>query len=333
MGPLIPETYGGSFSDVLSYGIICEELARIDWVIASVVSVSNSLVGSSILRFGSEAQKQRWLPRIADGSCLSSACLTEPGGGTDLPSMQTTATRVSGGWKLDGTKVFISHAAHAGLFFVVATLDRAQKHKGVTAFLVDPKTPGITIGEFPMRTLKRDNLAEVHFEAAVVPDEALLGEPGGGFPVLGGALDMGRFSVAARCVGQAQRCIDLAVPYAMQRQAFGQRIGEFQLIQQKVADMACRTQAARAIVYQLGRMKDRGVPRASMESSMAKLMASQAAVANALDAMQIHGGYGLSEEYEVGRLLLEAKSLEFGEGTSELHTKLIAEFMLGIRKQ
>jgi alkylation response protein AidB-like acyl-CoA dehydrogenase len=198
---------------------------------------------------------------------------------------------------------------------------------------VDPKTPGITIGEFPMRTLKRDNLAEVHFEGAFVPDEGLLGEPGGGFPVLGSALDMGRFSVAARCVGQAQRCIDLAVPYAMQRQAFGQKIGEFQLIQQKIADMACRTQAARGIVYQLGRMKDQGVPRASMESSMAKLMASQAAVANALDAMQIHGGYGLSEEYEVGRLLLEAKSLESGEGTSELHTKLIAEFMLGIRKQ
>ena len=333
MGPLIPEEYGGSYSDVLSYGVICEELARIDWVIASVVSVSNSLVASSILRFGSEAQKQRWLPRIADGSCLTSACLTEPGGGTDLQSMQTTAKRVPGGYRLDGTKVFISHAAHAGLFFVVATLDREQKHKGVTAFLVDPKTPGITIGDFPMRTLKRDNLAEVHFEGAVVPDEGLIGEPGGGFPVLGGALDMGRFSVAARCVGQAQRCIDLAVPYAMQRQAFGQRIGEFQLIQQKIADMTCRTQAARSIVYQLGRMKDRGVPRASMESSMAKLMASQAAVANALDAMQIHGGYGLSEEYEVGRLLLEAKSLEFGEGTSELHTKLIAEFMLGLRKQ
>jgi alkylation response protein AidB-like acyl-CoA dehydrogenase len=333
MGPLIPEEYGGSFSDVLSYGVICEELARIDWVIASVVSVSNSLVATSILRFGSEAQKQRWLPRIADGSCLTSACLTEPGGGTDLPNMQTTATRVGGGWRLDGTKVFISHAAHASLFFVVATLDRAQKHKGVTAFLVDPKTPGISIGEFPMRTLKRDNLAEVHFEGAVVPDEGLIGEPGGGFPVLGSALDMGRFSVAARCVGQAQRCIDLAVPYAMQRQAFGQRIGEFQLIQQKIADMACSTQAARSIVYQLGRMKDRGVPRASMESSMAKLMASQAAVANALDAIQIHGGYGLSEEYEVGRLLLEAKSLEFGEGTSELHTKMIAEFMLGLRKQ
>jgi alkylation response protein AidB-like acyl-CoA dehydrogenase len=334
LGPMIPEEYGGSFSDYTSYGIICEELARVDWVIASVVSVSNSLAARSILAFGTDAQKQRWLPGIAKGEVICSACLTETGGGTDLGNLKTVAKKVPGGWRVTGTKVFISHAAHAGLFLLVASVDLAKKHGGVTAFLVDPKnTPGLTIGEFPMRTLKRDNLAEVHFEEAFLPDDALLGEPGKGFPVLGSALDTGRFSVAARCVGQAQRCIDLALPYALQREAFGQRIGEFQLIQQKITDMTCRTQAARGIVYQLGRMKDQGVARASMESSMAKLMASQAAVANALDAIQIHGGYGLSEEYEVGRLLLEAKSLEFGEGTSELHTKLIAEFMLGIRKQ
>ncbi len=334
MGPLISEEYGGSYSDAMTYGIIVEELARIDWVIASVVSVSNSLVATALGSFGTEEQKQRYLPAIARGECLASACLTEPGGGTDLPNMQTTATKVDGGWKITGTKVFISHAAHAGVFFVVASVDRAKKHKGVTAFLVDPgQTEGIRIGEFPMRTLKRDNLAEVHFEDAFVPDDAILGEPGKGFPVLGSALDMGRFSVAARCVGQAQRCLDLALPYALEREAFGQKIGEFQLIQKKIADMTCRTQAARNAVYQLGRMKDQGVGRASMEASLAKLVSSQAAVDNALDAIQIYGGYGLSGEYEVGRLLLEAKSLEFGEGTSELHTKMIAEFMLGIRKQ
>jgi alkylation response protein AidB-like acyl-CoA dehydrogenase len=333
IAPMIPEEYGGSFVDVMTYGIICEELARIDWVVASVVSVTNSLLAGSILRFGSEDQKRRWLPAMADGSCLTSACLTEPGGGTDLASLRTRAVKVEGGWRLTGTKVFISHAAHAGLFLVVATVDREKKHRGVTAFLVDPRTEGIRIGDFPMRTLKRDNLAEVHFEDAFVPDQGLLGAPGGGFPVLGSALDTGRFSVAARCVGQAQRCIDLAVPYSLAREAFGQKIAEFQMIQKKIADMACRTQAARSLVYQLGRMKDAGVPRASMEASMAKLMASQAAVQNALDAIQIHGGYGLSEEYEVGRLLLEAKALEFGEGTSELHNKIIAEFMLGVRKQ
>ena len=260
MGPMIPEEYGGSFSDVVSYGIICEELARCDWVVASVVSVANSLCASGILKFGSDQQKQRWLPKIASGEVICSACLTEPGGGTDLGNMQTTATKVDGGYQLNGTKVFISHAAHAGLFFVVASVDRSKKHKGVTAFLVDPKSEsakGIKIGKFPMRTLKRDNLAEVFFENAFVPDEALLGEPGRGFPVLGSALDTGRFSVAARCVGQAQRCLDLALPYAGERQAFGQPIGRFQLIQQKITDMTTRLAQARHVVYQLGRIPTR----------------------------------------------------------------------------
>jgi alkylation response protein AidB-like acyl-CoA dehydrogenase len=332
MGPLIPEAYGGSRSDVVSYGLICEEIARIDWVLASVISVSNSLCASSILLHGSEAQRQHWLPRIAQGTCLGSACLTEPGGGTDLGAMQTTATRAPGGYLLNGSKVFISHAAHAGLFFVVATLDRDLRHGGVTAFLVDPKlTSGIAVRELPMRTLRRDNLAEVTFEDAFVTDDAVLGAPGKGFPILGAALDMGRYSVAARCVGQAQRCLDLALPYARERKAFGQAIGEFQLVQQKLTDMICRTEQARLLVYRLGRMKDAGIERASMEASMAKLTASRAAVQNALDAIQIFGAYGLSEEYEVGRLLLEAKALELGEGTSELHTALIAEYALGLR--
>ena len=333
MGPMIPEEYGGSFSDVLTYGIICEELARVDWVTASVVSVSNSLVAGSILAFGTDEQKKRWLPGIAAGDVICSACLTEPGGGTDLGNMRTTATKVDGGYQLNGTKVFISHAAHASLFFVVASIDLEKKHKGVTAFLVDPKeTQGIQIGDFPMRTLKRDNLAEVNFVDAFVPEEWVLGEAGKGFPVLGSALDTGRFSVAARCVGQAQRCLDLALPYAMDREAFGQPIGGFQLIQQKITDMTTRVQQARMIVYQLGRMKDAGVKRASMESSMAKLLASQAATQNALDGMQVFGGYSCTAEYEIGRLLLEAKALEFGEGTSELHTKIVAETMLGLRK-
>jgi len=333
IAPMIPEEYGGSYVDVVTYGLICEEIARVDWVVASVVSVTNSLVAGSILSNGSEAQKQRWLPPLARGEILSSACLTEPGGGTDLGNMRSTATREPGGWRLRGTKVFISHAAHAGLFFVVASVDLAKKHKGVTAFLVDPQSEGIGIGEFPMRTLKRDNLAEVHFDGVFVPDDGVLGEAGGGFPVLGAALDMGRYSVAARCVGQSQRCIDLALDYAKEREAFGQKIGEFQMIQQKIADMICRTEGARGVVYRLGRMKDAGVERATLEASLAKLMSSEAATYNALDSIQIHGGYGVSEEYEVGRLLLEAKALEFGEGTSELHRKLIAEHALGIRSR
>ena len=329
--PIIPERYGGSGTDVVTYGVICEELARIDWVVASVVSVTNSLVAGSILRFGTDAQKDKWLPSICDGSVLTSACLTEPGGGSDLAGIQTRAAKIEGGWRLDGAKVFISHAAHAGVLLVAATIDPEQRHRGVTTFLVEPSLAGVEIAEVPMRTLKRDNLAIIHFDGVEVEDAAVLGEVGGGFPILGAALDMGRFSVAARCVGQAQRAIDLTVPYATEREAFGQRIGEFQMIQQKIADMICRTEAARSIVYRLGRMKDAGVERCSLEASMAKLMASEAATKNALDAIQIFGGYGFSAEYEVGRLLLEAKTLEVGEGTSELHRKLIAEFGLGLR--
>lgn len=332
MGPMIPEAYGGSFSDVVSYGVICEELARVDWVVASVVSVANSLVAGSLLRFGTKAQKERFLPGIARGEIVCSACLTEPRGGTDLGNMDTTATKVDGGWLLNGTKVFISHAEHARLFFIVATIDRSRKHKGVTAFVADPRAmKGMRLGAFPMRTLKRDNLAEVHFEDCFVPDEAVLGEPGGGFPILGSALDLGRYSVAARCVGQSQRAIDLAIPYALERTAFGQRIAEFQLVQSKIADMVARTEQARLLVYRLGRMKDAGLERCSLESSLAKLKASQAATQNALDGMAIFGGYSVTAEYEIGRLLMEAKALEFGEGTSDLHQKLIAEFALGLR--
>ena len=331
LAPLIPDTYGGSFSDVVSYGIVCEELARVDWVIASAVSVANSLVGSSILRFGTDDQRRRWLPLLAGGEILASACLTEPSGGTDLAGMRTRATAVADGWLLSGSKVFISHAAEAGIFLVAATVDPAQAHRGVTMFLFDPARPGVKINPLPMRTLKRDNVAEVHFDEVHVASDEILGEPGRGFPILGAALDTGRFSVAARCVGQAQRAIDLTLPYARERRAFGQAIGEFQMVQQKVADMICRTEAARALVYRLGRMKDAGVERCSMEASLAKLMASEAATQNALEAIQIFGGYGFSSEYEVGRLLLEAKTLEVGEGTSELHRKLIAEFGLGLR--
>ena len=331
LAPMIPESYGGSFSDVLTYGIVCEELARVDWVVASAVSVANSLVGTSILKFGTSEQKQRWLPLLATGEILASACLTEPAGGTDLASMKTRATRIDGGWELSGSKVFISHAAEAGVFLVAATMDPNLGHRGVTMFLVDPSVDGIKVSPLPMRTLQRDNVAEVHFDDVRVDDKALLGEVGGGFPILGTALDTGRFSVAARCVGQAQRALDLTLPYAMDRRAFGQPIGGFQMVQQKIADMICRTEAARALVYRLGRMKDAGVERCSMEASMAKLLASEAATQNALDAIQVHGGYGFSSEYEVGRLLLEAKTLEIGEGTSELHRKLIAEFGLGIR--
>ena len=231
--PLIPARYGGAHTDVTTYGVICEELARIDWVVASVVSVTNSLVGGSIAQFGTEAQKDRWLPAICDGSVLTSACLTEPEGGSDLAGVRTRAVKTTGGWRLEGSKVFISHAAHAGVMLVAATVEPKRRHRGVTVFLVDPKVDGVKIVKLPMRTLKRDNLAAIHFDGPLVGEDAVLGEVGRGFPILGAALDMGRFSVAARCIGQAQRAIDLCTPYAIERKAFGRPIGEFQMIQKK----------------------------------------------------------------------------------------------------
>jgi len=331
LGVLVPEKYGGAGLDHLSYGLICEELARVDWVSASVVSVQNSLVNSAILNFGTEEQKDRYLRPLARGEYQSSACLTEPSGGTDLASIQTTARRDGDNYILNGAKIFISHAAHAHVLYTIATIDRSLKHKGVCVFIIEKDTPGITIRPVPMHTLRRDNIAEVVLEDVKVSAKNLLGEEGGGFKILGASLDTGRFSVACRCIGQAQACIDASKKYAMERTQFGQEIGKFQQIQQMIADMISRTEAARLLVYQLGRLKDAGVARASMTASMAKLLASEVCFDCAADAVQIHGGYGLAEEFPVGRYLLESKVLHIGEGTSQLHRILIAEYALGIR--
>ena len=331
LGPLVPEEYGGGGMGFLSYGILCEELARADWVTASVVSVQNSLVASGILRAGTDEQKQHWLPRLATGEALSSACLTEPGGGTDLASLRTTARREGDGYVLDGAKVFISHAEHAQVFFVLASVDVSKKHKGVTIFLVDPSTEGVEIHPFDMHTLRRDNIAEVVFENAFVPASARLGEEGAGFPIVGASLDTGRYSVACRCLGAAQAALDASLSYAREREQFGQEIGRFQMIQQMIADMGARIEATRALLYRLGALKDSGAERVSLESSMGKLLASDLAFDAAADAIQIHGGYGLADEYSVGRLLLEAKALQIGEGTNQLQRKLIAEYLLGYR--
>lgn len=332
VGPLIPQEYGGAGLDYVSYGIICEELARVDWVCASVVSVQNSLVGSAINKFGTEEQKRKYLVPLGKGHYLSSACLTEPGGGSDLASIQTTVRKDDGGYLLNGSKIFISHAEFANVFFVLASIDRSLRHKGICAFIVENPSPGITVRALPMHTLKRDNIAEVTFEDVRVLDENLLGEEGGGFRVVGSALDTGRFSVAARCVGQAQACLDASLKYANEREQFGQLIGRFQMVQQLLADMIVSVETARLLVYRLGQIKDAGVERASLMASMTKLYASEVATKAALDAVQIHGGYGVAAEFPVGRYVLEAKTLEIGEGTSQIHRNLIAEYALGMRR-
>lgn len=333
LGALIPPEYGGAGLDYVSYGILCEEIAYADWVCASAISIQNSLVGSSLVRFGTEAQKRKYLVPLARGEWLSSACLTEPAHGSDLASLETTARLDGDAYVLRGEKVYISHANHANLFFVLATLDRSLRHKGVCAFLVERETPGLETRSLAMHTLKRGDTAQVFFDDVRVPRDNLLGGEGMGFRVVGSALDVGRFSVASRAVGQAQACVDAALDYAGRREQFGQQIGRFQMIQAMLADMLTSVEAARLLCRRVAELKDAGVQRASSEASMAKLYATDVCMRVAEQAVQIHGGYGLTAECAVGRYFQEAKVLQIGEGTNQLQRALIAEYALGYREQ
>jgi len=332
LGAIIPPEWGGSGLDHVSYGLICEEIARVDWVSASVVSIQNSLVGSSILRFGTDEQRERYLRPLATGKTIASAGLTEPSGGSDLAALRTRATKSGGNYLLNGNKTFISHASHADTFLVLATIDAAAKHKGVCAFIVESTTPNFEKRPLKLHGLRRGNTCELFFDDAPVPTANLLGPEREGFKVVTSALDLGRFSVAARCVGQAQACLDASLLYAREREQFGQEIGRFQMVQQMIADMIVRVEAARQLVYRVGRLKDAGVERASFEASMAKLFASDTAMQCVLDAIQIHGGAGLSQDLPLGRYMQEAKVLQIGEGTNQLQRVLIAEYALGYRK-
>jgi len=331
LGAFIPEEYGGAGLDHMSYGIICEEMAYADWVCASVISVQNSLVETGILNFGTEEQKQRYLVPLAKGEMQASSALTEPSGGTDLASLQTTARRDGDYYILNGQKTFCSHANHANLFFTLATIDKSLGRKGICAFLVENPSPGITVNPLNMSTMKRGNIAHIFYDDVRVPKENLLGEEGRGMSVVGTNLSMGRFSVASRCVGQAQACLDAALKYAPERIIFGQKESEFQMVKQMVADMVVSVETARLLVYRLGRLLDANVGRVTSIASMTKLYASEVATQAALHAIQIHGGYGFTEDFPVGRYLLEAKSLEIGEGNSQLHRDILADWAFGVR--
>ncbi|MBA2449538.1 MAG: acyl-CoA dehydrogenase family protein [Chloroflexi bacterium] len=333
LGAIVPPEYEGAGLDYVSYGIVCEEIARADWVCASAISVQNSLVCSSLVRFGSEEQKHRYLLPLARGEWLSSACLTEPSGGSDLASIETTARRDGEAYVLNGEKVYISHANHASLYFVLASVDRSLRARGICAFLVERDTPGLTTRSMAMHTLRRGDTAQVIFEDVRVPRANLLAGEGEGFKVVGAALDVGRFSVASRAVGQAQACVDAALDYARQRRQFGQELGRFQMVQAMLADMVTSVEAARLLCRRVGQLKDAGVARASQEASMAKLFATDVCMKVAEDAVQIHGGYGLEADNPVGRYFQEAKVLQIGEGSNQLQRALIAEYALGYRGQ
>ena len=331
LGAFISEEYGGAGLDHLSYGIICEEIAYADWVCASIISVQNSLVENGILHFGTEEQKQRYLIPLAKGELQASSALSEPGGGTDLASLQTTAKLDGDHYVLNGQKTFCSHASHTNVYFTLATVDKSLGRKGICAFLVENPSPGMEVTPLNMSTMKRGNIAQIFFDDVRVPRENLLGEEGQGMRIVGADLAVGRFSVAARCVGQAQACLDAALNYAAQREIFGKKESEFQMVKQMIADMVVSVDTARLLVYRLGRLMDANVGRLTSIASVTKLYASEVATKAALDAIQLHGGYGFVEDYAVGRYLLESKVLEVGEGNSQLHREIIADWAFGIR--
>ncbi len=330
LGPTIPEEYGGMGLDFISEAIIFEEIGRADSSIRTTLSVQISLTELPILRWGNEEQKRKYLPKLASGEWIGCFGLTEPNAGSDAANQQTRAIKDGNEWVLNGRKMWISNGGVADLAIIFAQTDPEKKHRGIAAFLVETDTPGFSAPEITGKLgLRASSTSELVLEDVRVPEENLLGEVGQGFKIAMSALDDGRYGVAAGCVGIIQACIDASVKYAKERYAFGRPIAAFQLVQELIAEMVLDCEAARLLVYRAGYLKNKGV-RNTRETSLAKWYASEAAVRAALNAIQIHGGYGYSDEYPVERYLRDAKVATLYEGTTQIQKLIIGRFTTGI---
>jgi butyryl-CoA dehydrogenase len=330
LGAIVSEEYGGRGVDYLTYGLIVEEIGRGDSSARTVVSVQTSLVAKTIENWGSEEQKHEWLPRLCSGEALGCFALTEPDTGSDAANQKTRATKVDGGWKISGQKMFISMGNYAQLALVFAQTDPAQGHRGLACFLVPTDSAGFTASEIHGKLgLRASDTAELALDGVEVPDDAMLGEIGDGFKVAMSALDSGRFSVASGCVGISQGCVNASVEYAKSREQFGRPIASFQLVQEMIADMVVDTEAARGLVWRAGWLKDNGKP-STTETSIAKLYATEAAVRNANLAIQVHGGSGYVDDYPVERYLRDARVTTLYEGTSQIQKLIIGRAATGI---
>lgn len=329
-GVFIPEAYGGAGLDVLAYVLALEEICYADAGVGVIMSVQNSLASWPILAFGTEAQKQAYLPRMASGEAIGCYALTEPNAGSDAGSQKTTATVTpEGDYLLNGSKVWITNGPQAQIAVTYANLDPAQRHRGVCAFIVESDWDGFSVGKIEDKLgIHCSGTSELVYEDLRVPKANLLHEERKGFTVAMATLDGGRIGIAAQALGIAQRALDLSVAHANQREQFGKPIGSNQAIQWKIADMRCRIEAARLLTWRAAALKDAG-QRASAECSMAKLMASETANFCAYEAIQIFGGYGFSREYEVERLYRDARITTLYEGTSEIQRLVIAKDTLG----
>jgi short-chain 2-methylacyl-CoA dehydrogenase len=326
-GLTMPEEFGGSGAGAVSSCLMLEELGRADQSVAVTVSVSGGLAGGMIATLGTQAQKETWLPRLATGEILASFALTEPGGGSDAAAAKTTAHLEDGMWVLDGSKSFITNSGTSitGVHVVAAVTEPGGGAHGLSSILVPAGTEGLTVGP-PYRKMgwHASDTHELSFVDCRVPEANLLGDRGRGFAQALSSLVGGRISIAAIAVGLAQACLDHSVAYATEREAFGRPVGGFQLIQGKIADMRAAVESARLLTYRAAWLRDQGRPHVA-EAALAKLVASEAAVACTRDAVQVHGGYGYIEEFPVARLYRDAKVLEIGEGTSEIQRLIIAK--------
>src|SRR5690349_11957133 len=335
MGVQLDEQYGGAGMSAVDYCICIEELARVCPAIALSVAAHNGLCSSHIAMFGSEAQKQRYLPRLVKGEVLGAWCLTEAAAGSDAAAMRTTATRQGECWVINGSKQFITHGTIGGVMVVMAVTDRTKAHRGISAFVVEHGTPGVRPGKKENKLgMRASDTSEVVFSDCRVPEENLLGKRGDGFVNSLQVLDGGRISIAALALGMATGACEAATKYAQERKQFGKPIAEFEGIQFKLADMVTEISAAQMLVYHAAWLADKanangGGIRFTRESSMAKLYASEAAVRVANEAVQVFGGYGFIKDYPAEKFYRDVKLCTIGEGTSEIQRLVIARHILG----
>ncbi len=329
LGVLVPEDYGGAGLDYVSYALIVEELNRGDASVGITMWAHNSLCTNHIALFGSPAQKQTYLPRLASGAVLGAWGLTEPGSGSDAAALRTRAVERDGAWVLNGTKAFITNASVGEIAVVLARTDAEKKSRGISAFILERGTPGFRAGT-PYRKLglHASDTAELVLEEARVPAANLLGERGAGFAQAMTVLEGGRIAMAAMAVGIAQAAVDQAVRYMKQRSAFGKTLAEFNGLQGMLADLVTEVEVARLLTLRAAWLKDQGRP-AMHAAAMAKLFASETAMKAATQAVQIHGGAGYIAEFPVERIFRDAKLTEIGEGTSEIQRLVIAREILG----
>jgi butyryl-CoA dehydrogenase len=329
-GMMMPEEWGGSGLDTISYVLMIEEVARVDAAMATSLSVTNSAVQIPLLNFGTDTQKKKYLRPLASGEYLGAFCLTEAQAGSDAAAIQARAVRQeNGGYKLQGTKTWVTNGSVAGVFIVFAKTDPAAGGKGISAFLVEPAFPGFKAGRHEEKMGQRCSPSlEIILNDCQVPQENRLGEEGQGLKIALSALDSGRIGIAALGVGLAQGALDEAVKYAKQRRAFGKNIAEFQAIQWMLADMQMEMEAARGLVYHAAWLKDTAPTRIGTASSRAKLYATEMANRVAAKAVQIHGSVGYSRETDVERMYRDARVLTIYEGTSEIQRMIIARELL-----